>query len=120
MGVLRNRKVAGIIKNELGVIIDRKLRDPRKTMITVTEVRLNHDMSVATVFFSTFGDEEEKKKALDMLNHAKAFIRTQLLPSLKLRKAPELKFEIDNSYEYGSKIDNLLNEIKQNGSNTEE
>ena len=113
MSSLRQRKVAGTIKSELSLILDRKVRDPRKTMITITEVRLNHDMSVATVFFTTMGDQQEKKEALQLLEHAKAFLRTQLSPVLKLRKMPELKFEIDNSFEYGNKIDSLLDKIKE-------
>jgi len=112
MGKVRSRKIAGIIKTELSVIIDTRLRDPRKKMITITEVRLNPDMSVATVFFSAMGDEEDKKTALDVLKKAIPFLRSQLSPALKIRKLPELRFEIDNSFEYGSKIDALLNKIK--------
>ena len=120
MGRVRGRKIAGIIKSELSVIIDTQLRDPRKKMITITEVRLNHDMSVATVFFSTMGEEAEKQIALDVLKSAKSFLRTRLSPALQIRKMPELKFEIDNSFEYGSKIDALLNKIKKDENPEEE
>lgn len=120
MGRVRSRKIAGIIKSELSVIIDTKLRDPRKKMITITEVRLNHDMSVATVFFTSMGDEEEKKTALDVLKSAKPFLKSQLSPALQIRKMPDLKFEVDNSYEYGSKINTLLNKIKSNEQKNEE
>ncbi|GAB4191031.1 MAG: 30S ribosome-binding factor RbfA [Calditrichia bacterium] len=113
MGTLRNKKLANLIKNELSFTLDRKVKDPRKGMITITEVRLNNDNSVATVFFSTLGSEEEKSDALKFLEHVKPYLRSELRTILKIRKIPELRFEIDNSFEYGQKIESLLKKIHQ-------
>ena len=120
MAKLRSRKIAEIIKTELSIAVDQKLRDPRKKMITITEVRLNHDMSLASVYFTTMGTDEEKQTALDVLNNAKSFLRSHVSQVLEIRKVPELKFAIDNSYEYGSKIESLLDKIKKEKNITEE
>lgn len=119
MGSLRTKKLANLIKNELSIILDRKVKDPRKKMITITEVQLNNDHSVAKIFFSTLGDEKEKEDAKKFLEHIKSFLRSELRNVLKIRIIPELRFEIDNTFEYGKKIEALIQKIhmeeKRNG-----
>ena len=45
------------------------------------------------------------------LKNASGFIRSELARRIVLRYTPELIFEIDDSMEYGAKIDNILKEI---------
>lgn len=117
MGSLRIKRLGSLIQNELSIILDRKVKDPRKKMITITEVRLNEDGSVARVFFTSLGDESQKEEALRFLEHIKSFLRAELKSVLKIRMIPELRFEIDNTFEYGQKIEKLLEQIhREDGS----
>ena len=56
---------------------------------------------------------KSKKNTLDGIKNASGFIRSELAKRVNLRYTPELVFEIDETLEYGAKIDSILEEIKK-------
>lgn len=108
----RSNRVAEQMKKELGEIIVRKLKDPRIGFVTVTDVEVTGDLQQATVFITVLGDDKKRRETLKGLVQAKGFIRTEIGQRIRLRKTPELMFELDKSFDYGNKIDNLLKQIK--------
>ena len=108
----RSNRVAEQMKKELGEIIARKLKDPRIGFVTVTDVEVTGDLQQATVFITVLGDDKKRRETLKGLVQAKGFIRTEIGQRIRLRKTPELMFELDKSFDYGNKIDNLLRQIK--------
>jgi len=97
---------------ELSEIID-EIEDPRVGLTTVTAVKVSPDMRHARVFVSVLGDEAQRKKTMQGLNSAAHFARRTLSQRLKhLRRIPELTFAYDESIESGSRIDELLDQIK--------
>jgi len=108
----RSNGVAEQMKKELGEIIARKLKDPRIGFVTVTDVEVTGDLQQATVFITVLGDDKKRRETLKGLVQAKGFIRTEIGQRIRLRKTPELMFELDKSFDYGNKIDNLLRQIK--------
>jgi ribosome-binding factor A len=111
MATRRQRRVAEQIHRELSMLLMRKVRDPRLEEVTITEVRITPDLLIARVFFSVLGEEEERREALAGLESAVGFLRTQLGARIRLRSVPELTFELDESAEYGRRIEELLAEI---------
>lgn len=108
---LRLERVNTEIRRELGVIIDNKLRDPQiDSIISVMEVKTAPDLSICHVYISCIG-ETHKEEVLNRIKGAGGFLRSELAKSLNLRITPRLEFHLDNSMEYGSKIDNILNNI---------
>ena len=61
MSELRVRKMQEFIKQEVGNMLLRELKDPRLGFVTVTGVKLTGDLREATVYVSLFGQEEERK-----------------------------------------------------------
>ena len=55
-------------------------------------------------------------KKQEALNKAKGFIRTELAKRVQIRHTPELRFVIDESIEYGNKIDNIIEKIHEKDS----
>ena len=106
------------VKKELTDIIGRKIKDPRIGFVTITEVEMSGDLQQATVFLSVLGDETKKQETLVGLAKAKGFIRSEIGSRIRLRKVPEIFFEIDESIAYGSKIEHLITEIKKNEKST--
>ena len=53
-------------------------------------------------------------KTMEGLKESSGFIRSQVAKNINLRITPELIFELDDSLEYGAKIDSILNELKKN------
>jgi ribosome-binding factor A len=108
----RSQRVSDLIREEIADIIMNKVKDPRLGFVTVTGAKITEDLKIATIYISIF-KEEEKETTLEMLNSAKGFIRAELAKRLKMKFIPSLAFRIDESLEYGVRIEKLLREIKK-------
>ncbi len=113
MAKIRVGRVSEQIKKELSQIIQTELKDPRIGFITVTGVETTSDLSQARVYLSVLGDDEKKEDTLKALESASGFLRSELGKRIKLRHTPELLFKFDNSIEYGSRIESLLDDINK-------
>ncbi|HEY1527067.1 MAG TPA: 30S ribosome-binding factor RbfA [Candidatus Angelobacter sp.] len=106
-------RVGETLKEEIGVIIEGELGDPRIALCTVTEIALAPDGKSARVYIEVAGDEREQEQTVKAINAAKGYIKRELLIRLGVRHVPELNFLLDKSQEYGSRIDDLLGRIKK-------
>jgi ribosome-binding factor A len=87
-----------------------EIRDPVLSgmLISVTEVRMSPDLTVATAYVTPLGVEDHSE-AIAALNKNARFIRGRVSPDLRqMRSIPELRFRDDTSFENYSKIDALL------------
>jgi len=108
----RSQRVGDLIREVISEMILRDLRDPRVETVTITEVEVTADLKLARVYFSARGDQTREKAALQGLEGAAGFIKKNLGRELRLRYMPELMFEVDHSFDYGSKIDRLIRSIQ--------
>ncbi|RPF55951.1 30S ribosome-binding factor RbfA [Aquisalibacillus elongatus] len=113
MSNIRSNRVAEQMKKELGDILSRKIKDPRVGFVTVTDVQVSGDLQQAKVFISIFGDEEKKEETLIGLAKSKGFIRSEIGNRIRLRKVPELTFEIDETIEHGNKIERIIQDLNE-------
>ncbi len=98
-------------RKQLSQIIGYELKNPNVTgMISVTKVKVTPDLKYAKVFISIL-NSKNIKDTMEGLKKSSGFIRTELAKRINLRNTPELIFEIDDSMEYGAKIDSILKEI---------
>ena len=98
-------------RKTLSQIIDRDLKNPNITgMISVTKVKVTNDLKYAKVYVSIL-NSKDVKETLEGLKKSAGFIRSELAKKVNLRNTPELTFEIDDSLEYGAKIDSILKDI---------
>ena len=111
MAVKRTKKVSGLIKAEIGNIIQTKIKDPLVGFVTITDVVLTDDLRNAKVYFTVLGDKDQKEKSLQGLQRARTYIKNELGGRLKLRYLPILRFFYDESWEYGANIDRLLHNL---------
>ncbi|UCD06482.1 MAG: 30S ribosome-binding factor RbfA [candidate division WOR-3 bacterium] len=107
---MRKDRIASVMIRAVSDIIEHEIKDPRLGLVTVTTVDVSSDLKKATVYFSSLKD---KDVALTTLNRAKGYIRTELANRVRIKYIPDIEFKIDNSYEYGKKIDALIDEISQ-------
>jgi len=107
----REFKLADQIQKELASLFHLEVKDPRITFITITDVELTVDLSLAKVFYSTFPSDSEKvantQKGLEAVT---GFLRSKISKSIRLHHAPELKFIYDDSLERGRFLSNLIEE----------
>lgn len=107
----RMSKVDEELKREISKIIDLDLKNPNITgLISVTKVKTSSDLRSAKVYISIL-NSKSKKNTMQGLKNATGFIRTEIAKRVNLRYTPELTFELDDTMEYGAKIDSILKEI---------
>jgi len=106
-------RVNQLIKEEIGALLHRELKDPRLGFVTVTEVETSKDLRTAKVFVSVLGDDERWRGSLAALGSARGFIRNWLRQHLDLRVTPELDFRPDRSMEHAARIQALLRDLKE-------
>lgn len=106
----RQLKVAREIQRDLAEIIRSKgMAAFDGAMVTVSEVRISPDLSVAKVFISIFPSEKQGQ-VMDMLSEQNRSIRGELGQKIgrQLRIVPELDFFLDTSLDYAAHIEELL------------
>lgn len=107
----RTQRVGEAMREAIGEIVQRRLKDPRIGFVTITAVRVTPDLSKAHVYYTVLGDEEAQEATREGLESAKPFLRTEAGRRVRLKTLPELEFHFDEAVEHGQRIDALLNEI---------
>ena len=106
----RTDRIWDALQQELVQLIRNEMRDPRVGMVNVTGVDVARDLSAAKVYvnFVVTKAEDDVKSAIDVLNNAAGFLRSNLAKIMKLRTVPKLRFIYDSSGEQGQKLSALI------------
>ena len=99
------------LKRKISNIINYEVTNSNITgMISVTSVKITPDLRYAKVFVSII-NSRNTKQTLAALKKSAGFIRSRIAEDVNLRVTPELVFELDESMQYGERIDTILEEI---------
>lgn len=99
-------------KRVLSDIIKNEMKDPRiSEMASVTRVELSRDLKYAKAYISVYDSDKLKKSTIETLTHAEHFIKNEVGARMRLRRLPEIKFLLDTSIEYSSRISELLKKV---------
>lgn len=109
----RQLRVAEQIHREISSLLMFEARDPRLEGVTITGAKVTPDLLLAHVYYTVLGGKEQQAEAHAAFEHAKGYLRTQVALRIRLRFAPELVFHFDASPEYGRRIDELLERLKE-------
>ena len=112
----RKQRVEHGLRDVLTEMIAREVRDPRvraATLITITRVELNVDLSVASVYVSIIGGDEVAAGALAGLAKAAGFLRGPVGRKLNLQHAPELRFVVDPSIDMSEKLTAIIRDDEE-------
>ncbi|MFZ5442778.1 MAG: 30S ribosome-binding factor RbfA [Myxococcota bacterium] len=113
MASVRPDRVAAEIQAAVADLLTRgAIHDPRVGYITLTGVKVSPDLSVAQIFYSMIGTDEQKAETQAGLDAAKGFVRREVTKKVKLRISPEVFFTFDPSLDEGDKIERLLKEVR--------
>ncbi len=120
----RADRLGELIHKELASIIVKYCQDPRLDNLTITNVKLSKDLSLAKIYFTNKLIIKDKlikddsvnkvnniKQILNILKNASTFLRCTLAKTICLRKIPELKFFYDEDLEYSLKMELLLSKL---------
>lgn len=106
-----SRKVNETARAVLASLLLTEFSDPRLELITVTDVKVSKDRSVATVLVSS--SPEQYEETLAGLESAKGRLRSLLGNELGWRVTPELRFVIDTGVDHAQEIDAYFRKEEQ-------
>ncbi|HET8576673.1 MAG TPA: 30S ribosome-binding factor RbfA [Methylomirabilota bacterium] len=107
----RLERVNQLMKEEISMLLQRQLKDPRLGFVTVTEVDVTPDLKHAKVYVSVLGSEAQWAASFKALESARGFVWNWLRRHLDLRATPEIVFRPDRSMEHAAHIQSLLAEL---------
>jgi ribosome-binding factor A len=110
----RLQRIESQMQRVLAEMVSREVKDPRVGPITVTQVALAPDMSVARVFVVPFGGTGAHPQMLEGLKAAAGFLRGEVGRRVGLRHAPRLEFVQDDSFDRAAHLTALIDAANKN------
>ncbi len=110
MSQARARKMAERIQVVVAQTLETRIKDPRLGFITITAARITPDLREATVFYTVYGDDEERAATAAALESARGVLRSEVGRQTGLKFTPTLEFVPDVVPETAAHIDDLLRE----------
>ena len=77
-------------------VLERRIKDPRLGFVTITDVRVTGDLQQATVFYTVYGTEGERRRSASALKSATGLIRSEVGKALGIRLTPTISFQLDS------------------------
>jgi ribosome-binding factor A len=112
-GTTRQQKFSRLIQKELSEIFQRDKKGILdNAFITIADVKMSPDLSVARIFISMML-AKNKQKTLENINLRKKEIRKALGDKIgkQVRIVPELVFQIDEVEENAQRLDDLIKNL---------
>ena len=108
----RQLKVGELLRHSLSTMFMRgEIPHLGSTSVTVSEVQVTPDLKHAIAYICPLGGKDADK-LLKILPSFAGFIRTYIAKEVDLRYAPRVSFKLDTSFEYASKIADLLHKAE--------
>jgi ribosome-binding factor A len=109
----RAKRLADLIREVVAQKLQRGIKDPRLgTHVTITDTRVTGDLREATVFYTVYGDEEERKEAAAGLESAKGILRSEVGRAAGVKFTPTLTFVADALPDTAKTIEDLLDKAR--------
>jgi ribosome-binding factor A len=109
----RDKRLAKFIYNELSLIINYELDDEVLENVTITDVVMTKDLSMAKVFYVPSHKDTDVTVLKSHLDKAKNYIRSILCERLRMKKLPLLEFIIDDTIIYSERIEKIIDELNR-------
>jgi ribosome-binding factor A len=101
-------KVADLLRHAISNAFLQELEDPALRWVTITEVVLSRDLSVAKVYYSVTEPNLTREKAKKALEENLRPLRAYLGRNLHLKQTPELRFQFDETLESAQHIEDII------------
>ncbi|MFB7739887.1 30S ribosome-binding factor RbfA [Streptomyces sp. NPDC056112] len=109
----RAKRLADLIREVVAQKLQRGIKDPRLgSHVTITDTRVTGDLREATVFYTVYGDEEERKAAAAGLESAKGILRSEVGRAAGVKFTPTLAFVADALPDTARNIEDLLDKAR--------
>ena len=110
MSTHRIRRVCELVQREVSEIIQH-LNLSNCGFITVTAAEISPDLKDGRIYVSVIGSQDNKNRALAVLEEHHGVIQNELAHRIVLKYTPKLRFLIDETEERAERIEHLLDEL---------
>ena len=104
----RANKLADRIAQIVAEMLERRVKDPRLGVVTVTDAKITGDLREATVFYTVYGSADEQAGTAAALKSATGLIRSEVGRQTGLRHTPSLSFVRDTLPEGAQHMEELV------------
>ncbi|MFV2059634.1 MAG: 30S ribosome-binding factor RbfA [Gammaproteobacteria bacterium] len=104
----RTHRLSQQLQREVAVLIQNEIKDPRINFITVQDVTVSKDLSIAKIYVSSLDSNQTVDVIIEVLTKASGFLRRELGKLLSLRKVPELRFYYDDTIVKARELSDLI------------
>ncbi|HEY6745277.1 MAG TPA: 30S ribosome-binding factor RbfA [Mycobacteriales bacterium] len=104
----RARRLAVRIREIVAATLENQVKDPRLGMVTITDARLTPDLRDATLYYTVYGNDDDRQSSAMALESARGVLRTEVGRQTGIKFTPTLAFVPDAVPEQAGRIDELL------------
>lgn len=111
----RVERVAAAIRREVSELLHGGLRDERvqQGLVSVTGVEVAGDLQHCKIFVSVYGSDDDRAQALAGLRAATPYVKGELGRRLRMRRTPEVVFQLDRGLERGMTVLGVLHRLEE-------
>ncbi len=109
----RAARINKTIQARIAAVLHRDMKDPRLGFVTITRVEVDAELTKCRVFWSSLGNETERRLNEQALQHGRKFIQHEVAEILRTRNAPILEFLFDESIEGAIRVTRILDELAE-------
>ena len=113
MNQIKLKRIGSEIAQELSKICATEAHDELLKSITITGTEVSNDLGLCKVFFTSPLEVDHKQLEKDLNDDTAGYLRTLIANRIDIRHTPKLRFVFDNSVDYGTKIEKLIEEIHE-------
>jgi len=107
----RTDRVGEMLREEIALILLKKSSDPRLHEVTITAVEVSGDLRRAKIFYLLRAGAGEPVLVHKALRKAVGFIKQELAQEHILRIMPEFSFHLDDSWQRGERLADLMRQL---------
>ena len=110
----RMRRVNEAIREVIGEVASKELKDPRVGFVTVTDVKTSPDLSQARIYVSAIDRDghtpapSDRESTLAGLRSAHGYLQHRVAEELHLKRTPVLTFVYDDTSERAQRLGELI------------
>lgn len=100
-----------LIRQRVADLLIHRVKDPRVSGVSIIDVDLSADYSVAKIYYNIVGGSEDLEEVKKGLESCKGFVRSQLKKGIRFRVIPELVFQYDETLDRAMALEELIQKI---------
>jgi ribosome-binding factor A len=107
----RHERVRELLKRELSTLLLREFSTAEAGFLSVNDVAVSGDLHAAVVYVGVVGSDDQRKRALALLQEHRVRLQGLVGSAVVLRYTPQLRFELDDSVARGNRVLQILDEL---------